>query len=1108
MDISKEIERLENELISLKVNQQNISSRLTLMNDEMGRLIPTLTRLSQSLTEEESDVLRRLTQFQVELNLLKENCKEGLDPFTENTQQNETPSAEFETQIPEIETVPQQAACQVEDKDPIIVEPVEDETKNSEPLESGKENEKPEIIETPSPNQVPPTPPTSKKEDFFPSVDWEKFIGENLISKLGILILLIGVAIGGKYAIEHEMLSPSVRIIICTVFGLAMQGVAIKLKKDYKKFSAILSSGSSAILYFMTYFAYGFYDLLPKPVAFGLMVLITAFSVFTAWWYDMEIVAIIGQVGAYVIPFLLSDGSGSVLTLLTYIALIDGGILAVSVKKYWQKLFAIAFVSSWLIMICSYKITEWESLSDCYYVLALAFAYFAIFYVAVLAYKVMKGFEFIRFDVVALLFNSFIFFALGYNLIYNHEEMMISLPVFSLVNALIHCCVAFLLYKKQLVDKALQRLILALGFVFITVTIAIATSGHWITIFWMLEALALFWVGRSKKKAFYENMSYPIFLIAAISLMADWGNPDGANFRPLAALASLFSEWRGMWDVHPRSEQGVILPWITTVISLLSTVALVWIDNRYPAEKKDGSDTLKTKIFNGSFLFVLTLSIFVHFSHLWITILISLEFAIVFFFARKKQNLFMEYGSYALIAIATIACFGLVAAEMSELIIFDYLDDERMDELSGLIVGYYQQVIPSVMVYLLGLISVVNFDRIMSSVSSDWQKSFSTIIRVLMVYMIAFACFTMCKPYLDMPCNNLVALLMLEIVAFFFIGRYFKNDLYEKSILPLCFVLLNLWLGCLVVGIEPVSVVEGSDSAPWWPTILTSLFVIASLVGILIINEKYEVTYSKTLSAVLRCFISVLVAVLVIRVIFAFDRDPVIYSIDFALVYFALVSYFASKKEFKMLAKFDFILLSMSICVFAAMGLLQLSILRDALPQISLGYYLFVRYLSFVMVAMAIAVFVYYRNSSYCNFGLKRNEKIVYYDTVLVVFGLMIGTSELFNIFDLLQYNDSYKLALSIFWGCCSMFLIYFGLFKQMKHLRIDGFILFAVIIVKLFFYDLKHLDTLSKTIVFVSLGILLLVSSFFYQKIAKKQQTELGQAESSSLDSQEVENK
>jgi uncharacterized membrane protein len=37
--------------------------------------------------------------------------------------------------------------------------------------------------------------------------------------------------------------------------------------------------------------------------------------------------------------------------------------------------------------------------------------------------------------------------------------------------------------------------------------------------------------------------------------------------------------------------------------------------------------------------------------------------------------------------------------------------------------------------------------------------------------------------------------------------------------------------------------------------------------------------------------------------------------------------------------------------------------------------------------------------------------------------------------------------------------------------------------LVKLFFYDISHLGTISKTIVFVSLGVLLLIVSFLYNK-------------------------
>jgi uncharacterized membrane protein len=203
--------------------------------------------------------------------------------------------------------------------------------------------------------------------------DWEKFIGENLIMKLGILIVLIGVAIGGKYALEHQLLSPTMRIIIGTLFGAALQGVAIKLKKEYKKLSAVLASGAMATLYFMTYFAYDFYGLIPMPVAFVLMTLITVATVWQACTYDMEVIAIIGLVAAYVIPFMLSTGEGSPWALFSYISIINAGVMFISVKRYWRILFVSAYVSSWFIYGVVYRTLDFPETSDAVKLLVFLF---------------------------------------------------------------------------------------------------------------------------------------------------------------------------------------------------------------------------------------------------------------------------------------------------------------------------------------------------------------------------------------------------------------------------------------------------------------------------------------------------------------------------------------------------------------------------------------------------------------------------------------------------------------------------------------------------------------------------------------------------------------
>nr|WP_238566664.1 DUF2339 domain-containing protein [Nonlabens ulvanivorans] len=96
-------------------------------------------------------------------------------------------------------------------------------------------------------------------------------------------------------------------------------------------------------------------------------------------------------------------------------------------------------------------------------------------------------------------------------------------------------------------------------------------------------------------------------------------------------------------------------------------------------------------------------------------------------------------------------------------------------------------------------------------------------------------------------------------------------------------------------------------------------------------------------------------------------------------------------------------------------------------------------------------------------------------------------SSELIHWLDLAGARDSYKLGLSILWGVYSFLLIGFGILKNKPYLRIGGMALFAITLIKLFFYDIAHLNTISKTIVFVSLGILLLIISFLYNKNKNK---------------------
>ena len=369
-------------------------------------------------------------------------------------------------------------------------------------------------------------------------IDLEKFIGGNLISKIGIAITVIGVGIGAKYSIEHQLISPLARILLEYLVAAALLFIGLKLKKKYPAYSAVLVSGAMAIAYFMTYTAYSFYNLMPQAIAFLLMLLLTAFTVAAAIKYNQQVIAHIGLVGAYAVPFLLSEGSGRVAILFSYMAIINIGILIISFKKYWKPLYYSSVLLTWLIY-ASWYINQDRAQDHFTLGLIFAFLFFLIFYASFLAYKLLRHEQFKIGDILLLLGNSFVFYAFGYSILSGNLTGNQWLGVFTLVTALIHFLVSTIIYRQKLDDRNLFYLVLGLTLIFITIAIPVQLHGNWVTLLWAGEGALLFWIGKSKKVLFYENLSYPLMLLSFFSIAQDWNyreGGEGLNFKTIAFL--------------------------------------------------------------------------------------------------------------------------------------------------------------------------------------------------------------------------------------------------------------------------------------------------------------------------------------------------------------------------------------------------------------------------------------------------------------------------------------------------------------------------------------------------------------------------------------------
>lgn len=354
----------------------------------------------------------------------------------------------------------------------------------------------------------------------FTEIDLEKFIGENLINKVGIVITIIGVAIGARYAIEHDLISPVMRILAGYGLGAGLLFFAVRLNDKIPNFSAVLFSGAMAIFYIITYSAYSFYGLLSTPAAFLMMVLITVATIGASLYYGRQVVAHVGLVGAYAVPFLVG-GEGSAYTLFLYMAIINTGVLSVAIYKYWKPLTLSAFAFTWLIFGTWYS-ADYVASEQFATALAYSFLFFILIYMAALAYKLIREKQFGQADIWLILANSFVFYGYGYSILSGLETATPWLGAFTVGNALIHLATGALVYRAGFSDKNLLYLVTGLGITFFTIAIPVELDGNWVTLLWTGEAVILFFIGRTQQVRFYEKMSHPVLALAFVSLIFDW----------------------------------------------------------------------------------------------------------------------------------------------------------------------------------------------------------------------------------------------------------------------------------------------------------------------------------------------------------------------------------------------------------------------------------------------------------------------------------------------------------------------------------------------------------------------------------------------------------
>ncbi|MDP2885660.1 MAG: DUF2339 domain-containing protein [Ignavibacteria bacterium] len=350
---------------------------------------------------------------------------------------------------------------------------------------------KPELHLTPPP-VVPefvegPAPRSRTREE------WEAFVGGKLLNRIGAIALIIGVGLFLKHAFDQNWISETVRVLIGAVAGLVCLAGAYRTHaKGLKIFAQGLVGSGISILYLSVYASFNFYALVPQWIAFVLMSIVTALALVQAITYDSLAAALLGLIGGFLTPVMLSTGQSDEIGLFTYLVLLNVGILGSLIKKQnWDILEPLSLISTWLLYAAWYtRYYQPEDLFVTVFFITLFWGlFFAIDFLRQL--RTRRQPKVLHHFVAAA--NSVILFGTLHGIIdpQHHDWMGATTALIGGIYA-----ATFLLVEKQSPASSFAKArFLITSIVLFVVAAGIQFSGFTTVIVWCLQAAALIWWG-------------------------------------------------------------------------------------------------------------------------------------------------------------------------------------------------------------------------------------------------------------------------------------------------------------------------------------------------------------------------------------------------------------------------------------------------------------------------------------------------------------------------------------------------------------------------------------------------------------------------------------
>ena len=180
---------------------------------------------------------------------------------------------------------------------------------------------------------------TSGPSSLLKAFDWEQLVGVKLFSAVAGVALVLAAIFFLRYSLDRGWLAPAVRVAIGIVVATALLVVCeLRAAHRYRVTANALDAAAIAILFSTFFAAHSLWNLIPSTLTFALLALVTVLAVLLSIRHDSIFIALLGLVGGFATPALLSTGENRPIPLFVYLLLLNVGLAWVAVRKKWPVL--------------------------------------------------------------------------------------------------------------------------------------------------------------------------------------------------------------------------------------------------------------------------------------------------------------------------------------------------------------------------------------------------------------------------------------------------------------------------------------------------------------------------------------------------------------------------------------------------------------------------------------------------------------------------------------------------------------------------------------------------------------------------------------------------